>query len=256
MNHANRTAVLILVLGAVIGLAFSAWAQTPPDRPSLKRFDDDVARCRREMRASCGIVQELMTVQQPDASKRAEALENLKHAREQWATIGTRYQDNAPAEYARDAQWKGRLADIGFAMDDMLAHLEAGRFKRSFQSCGSGCGLFVAMHEDNNLVYALDRLFYLRKTAKTVVAVSRNTNLDGVADVLPALLEQRNRVLVAPCPCPEDARRCRQYQTALRNISGGLDDLAIAVGRKDAATAAGLLDELVASANEAYGAAL
>ena len=183
-------------------------------------------------------------------------MKHLKEAQSQWAAIRAKYQNNPPMEYARDGRFNVRLTEIAEAMEDMVAHLEAGRAKRSFQACGFGCGLFVSLHEENGLTYALDKLFHLRKSLKTAVAVNKSVGLDGLKSVLPDLMIQRNRALMAPCPCPDDAQRCQEYQAALKVVSSRLDDLAVAVNRDDAETATRILDGLLDSCNNAYGLAL
>jgi len=261
MRTSASRAARFLVVGA-IGLALlsptaAKAAETPaPAHPALKEFDSDVTRCRREMRVYCAIAQELMAAKELVPEKQEEAMKHLKEAQSQWAAIRAKYQGNSPMEYARDGRFKVRLVEITEAMDDMAAHLEAGRAKRSFQACGFGCGLFVSLHEENGLTYALDKLFHLRKSLKTAVAVNKSVGLDGLKSVLPDLMIQRNRALMAPCPCPDDAQRCQEYQAALKVVSSRLDDLAVAVNRNDAETATRILDGVLESCNKAYGLAL
>jgi hypothetical protein len=237
-------------------LAALVLAQAPVDRPTLTQFDSDVTRCRREMRTYCAITQDLMAAKELAPERQETAMKHLKEAQSQWAAIRAKYQSNPPMEYARDGRFKVRLTEIAEAMEDMAAHLEAGRARRSFQACGFGCGLFVSMHEENGLAYALDKLFHLRKTLKTAAAVNKSVGLDGVKSVLPDLMMQRNRALMAPCPCPDDAQRCQEYQAALKSLSARMDDLAVAVNRNDAETATRILDGLLDSCNNAYGLAL
>jgi len=255
MQGLNRRRRWFVALAGLASLAFLAQAQEPA-RPSLKEFDSDVTQCRREIRAYCAIAQELMAAKEPAPEKQAKAMKHLKEAQSQWAAIRAKYQNNPPMEYARDGKFKVRLAEIAEAMEDMAAHLEAGRARRSFQACGFGCGLFVSMHEENGLTYALDKLFHLRKALKAAVAVNKNVGVEGMKRVLPDLLEQRNRALIAPCPCPDDAQRCQEYQAALKVMSSRLDDLAMAVNRDDAETATRILGGVLESCNNAYGLAL
>jgi len=226
------------------------------ERPALKQFDEDTARSRRELRAYCIIVQELVAAQHPDTAKRDEALKHLKAAQSQWAEICAKYQNSAPQEYARDPYWKGRLVDIGIAIDDMVAHMEAERFKRSFQACGSGCGLFVAMHEENNLTYALDRLFHLRKAIKTAQTLNKTSGLHGLREFVPDLLNLRNRALLAQCPCSDAPDRCRKYGETLLALSGQMDWLARQVVRGEAEEATKSLSKLMELVQQVYDLAL
>jgi hypothetical protein len=138
----------------------------------------------------------------------------------------------------------------------MEAHLAASRFKASFQTCGFACGLFVQMHEENGLVYALDRLFHLRKTVKTASAAAQNNGLAGVRELLPVMQQQRDRVLQAPCPAAESAEKCQQFRAALKSLSTKLDDLALAVARENQSELASLFAALMKEINSAYGLAL
>jgi hypothetical protein len=223
---------------------------------SLKTFDEDVAQSRRQMRAYCAIAQELMTANAPDAAKQEAAVKYLKEAQTLWGAVRQKYQDNLPVEYSRDAKFRVRLAEISEAMDDMLLHLEGGRAKRSFQACGFACGLFVNMHEENGLDYALDRLFHLRKTIKTAVELNKAAGLNGIAKMVPDLLQKRDNVFLAPCPWPDDAKQCQEYLVALKKLSAGLDDLTLAVAKRDNKEASKILNGLSELCNSAYGLAL
>lgn len=223
---------------------------------SLKTFDEDVAQSRHQMRVYCAIAQELMTAKVSDPAKQEAAIKYLKEAQTLWGAVRQKYQDNPPMEYSRDTKFKVRLAEISDAMDDMLAHLEAGRAKRSFQACGFGCGLFVSMHEENGLDYALDRLFHLRKTIKTVVELNKTAGLNGIAKTVPDLLQKRDNVFLAPCPWPDDAKKCQEYVDVLRKLSFELDSFALAVVKRNNEEASKILNGLLELCNTAYGLAL
>jgi hypothetical protein len=138
----------------------------------------------------------------------------------------------------------------------MHDHLAAGRFAKSFQACGHACGLFVNMHEENNLAYAMDRLFQLRRTAKTVVAAGKIGGSAAMRELVPELLHQRNRVLLAPCPCPGDSERCRSYRDSVKTMSALLDDLAVGVGNDNSEQTKRCLAGLLSAINKAYGLAI
>jgi|GEM_PF-686048 len=249
--------IVMLVLVAPTRVVTEAQqGKESPERPSIKQFDEDVVHCRRELRASCNILQQMMAAQQPDTAKRDEALNHLKTAQSEWAAICAKYQDNAPQEYTRDPNWKGRLADITDAVDDMVAHLEAGRFKRAFQSCASACGLFVTMHEENNLTYALDRLFHLRKAIKTAQILDKTLGLQGLRDFLPDLLNLRNRALLVRCPYPDIPDRCKKYEETLLALSEQVDLLVRQVVKGESEEVNKSLSRLMELAQQAYGLAL
>lgn len=248
--------ISIVFLSCPMVFSYAADTETPAPQISLKTFDEDVAESRRQMRSYCAIAQELMTTKTPDPAKKEEAVKYLKESQRLWIGVRQKYENNPPAEYGRDAKFKVRLAEISDAMDDMLTHLEANRAKRSFQACGFACGLFVSMHEENDLVYALDQLFHVRKVIKTASTVNKNVGLAGVVKILPDLLQKRDQVFIAPCPWPDDAKKCQEYVAALKDLSSALDNLAIAATKRDNEEATKILNGLLELCNQAYGLAL
>ncbi|MDW7679384.1 MAG: hypothetical protein SCK70_02400 [bacterium] len=107
------------------------------------------------------------------------------------------------------------------------------------------CGLFVKMHEENNLVYAADRLLHLRKLAKKMIEEEQKSGLNPVKDMLGDLLKLRDNVLLAPCPAPDDPARCQNYQSALKTLSAQLDELAISAVNGNQAGAENILKNLM-----------
>lgn len=253
-----RTAILTAVIAATALLSLSSAApagdQSAPQ--SLSAFDNEVGAARRVVRQYCAIVQDMAKERDLDAAKQSKGLSLLADARKQWTGIQKSYAGNPPVEYAADAQFKARLQDISNALEDMEKALAAGQPRRSMLACGYGCGLFVTMHEENGLVYALDRLFHLRKTIKTAGAAFKVRGLDGVRPLLPALARQRDEVFFAPLPWPADDARNGEYAAALRELSAALDNLAAAVVSGDATGAGDLLSGMTALVNKPYGLAL
>ena len=243
---------------ALIGLAAGmALAETPsPATPLLTNFDKDVAVCRRVIRDYCAIVQDMMKEKDLDTAKQQKGLNLLAEARKQWAEIQKTYAANPPAEYAADAQFKARLQDIANAAEDMEKALAAGHPRRSMLACGFGCGLFVTMHEENGLNYALDKLFHLRKTGKTATAVFKVQGIAAVRPLVPVLMRQRNEVLMAALPWPAGDARNAEYAAAVHELSLALDDLAFAVAANDSEKVGIILNKLTPMINKPYGMAL
>lgn len=233
----------------------AAWC-APQVPPSLAQFDEEVAQCRRLIRDYCALAQELAKMKELDIEKQGQALNILKAARERWQLVSERYADNPPTEYAGDALFKTRLRDFDNALDDMQRALAAGQARRSFLACGFACGQFVKMHEDNGLTYALDRLYHLRQTANTAAAVMKTQGLAPLCELLPTLLERRDRVLLTPVPWPAGDERNTAYLEAVRDLSRSVDELALAVAANDAEHAAAILQGLVALINKPYTLAL
>jgi uncharacterized protein YukE len=246
------------IAGAAVlmSLSFASHAQERGAQQPLAAFDDEVAACRRVIRQYCAIVQDMAKDATADAGKREMGLTLLSDARERWARIQKTYASNPPSAYAADAQFKARLQDISNALDDMNRALEAGNARRSMFACGYGCGLFVTMHEENGLVYALDRLFHLRKTIKTASSVYKVSGLGGIIPLMPALLRQRDEALLAPLPWPAGDGRNGAYAEAVHELSTALDELAVSAVSGDAARAGALLGGMTAAVNKPYGLAL
>ncbi|MCD6328303.1 hypothetical protein J7M28_12250 [bacterium] len=224
---------------------------------ALAEFDNDVARCRRKMRDYCAIAQELMAKPESEAGQRSSlALKHLRETKSQWKVIQTKYRNNPPAEYANDPKFADRLSEIANSMEAMEQQLTAGRFKQSFAACGHGCGLFVQMHEHNGLVYALDRIYHLRKVAKAAITAGKNKGALAVGEFLPDLLHHRNRIVTAPCPWPDDKQRCNNYRDSVNTLSSMLNDLAASVVNRDLSEIDRILKVLFRTINSAYGKAL
>lgn len=252
MPLAKKLIAMLIIIFACTNLMGAG--VTSPNSKTLKEFDAAVTQSRVEMRQYCALVQELMKA--PEDEKQQTALAHLRQAIALWKQVQQQYQQNPPATYAADKQFPARLADMMSQLQEMEAHLTAGRFKESFQTCGFACGLFVQMHEENGLVYALDRLFHLRKTVKTASVAAQNNGAAGVRELLPVMQQQRDRVLQAPCPAPENAEKCQSYRTAIKALSAKLDELALALAAENQVEMAPILSSLMKDINTAYGLAL
>ena len=277
MCKANRTTLCLGMLVVLILGAFAMTAAAPGGRKdaasedsnlseqqygqsktlALADFDSDVARCRREMRKYCAIVQQILEKTEGASRQRASlALKHLQGAQQQWSIIITKYRNNPPAEYATHPRFPARLSEIDHAMEDMKRQLKAGRAKQSFSACARACGFFVRMHEENGLIYALDRIFHLRKIAKTAIAAGKNKGPLTVSKFLPDLLYHRNRIVLASCPWPDDTERCEDYRASVNTLSSMLNDLAAGVVNRNLSEIDRILKELLKTISNTYGKAL
>lgn len=252
MERRGMVAVAALVMSMAAGLAQNT-ALTPP---SLTAFDEEVAVCRRVMREYCAIVQKMASLPAADRDQQAEGLRLLADARKQWAAIQSKYAANPPAEYAKDKAFKARLHDIGNALEDMEKALAAGDARRSFLACGFGCGLFVQMHEQNGLNYALDKLYHLRMDIRTTETVMKTQGLAGVRPRMAALLQKRDAVVLAPPPFAPENPKAASYIASVDELSRALDRLALAVAVGDAKQVEEILSNGLMLVNKSYGIAL
>jgi hypothetical protein len=221
--------------------------------PELKKFDNMVRNSRVEMRKYCALVQQLMKA--PDEIKQQEAIDHIIHSIELWQEVNA-FKTKIPQEYQKDARFSSRLTQIEEKLIAMKAKLESGEYKESFDNCSAACGMFVQMHEDNGLVYAADRLFHLRKLAKKMIAEEQKSGLPAIKGMVGKLLNLRDNVFLAPCPAVDDDTRCQNYQTALKELSTELDELAIRVINDRSPEAKQILGNLVLKINQAYALAL
>ncbi len=242
--------IIVLLVPLVV------FAQGNAQQPSLASFDEDVAVARRLIRQYCAIVQEMAPAASVDPGKQKKALEFLKEGIQKWAVVQKKYSANPPAEYAKDPQFKARLQDMANALEDMLKALEAGQPRRSLLACGFGCGLCVTMHEENGLNYGLDKLFHLRKTAKTAQALMKSGRWQELKAITGRLLQQRDAVFLAPLPWPQGDTRNDQYLEALKNLSQTCDDLTLAISLDDREKTGELLKGIIPIINKPYGIAL
>lgn len=209
---------------------------------------------RQEMRKYCGLVQQL--IKQPDTRKQEKGLEHIQQSMVLWEKVQHKFQSQPPAEYRQDEKFSARLNAIHQGMIDMEKHLTNGMFRDALKTCGATCALFVKMHEENNLVYAADRLFHLRKLAKKMIDEEKKSGLASIKPMLGDLLKLRDNVFLATCPAPDDQSNCRNYQSALKLLSAQLDELAISVVNGNQTAAENILENIVSSINLAYGIAL
>ncbi len=259
-SFSHQTSALLLTIAFILLVALMTplLAQTSQAdikaSAELKNFDNMVLPSRQEMRKYCAIVQEL--IKQADDQKQAKGLEHIRHSLALWEKVQQNFQNQPPAEYQQDSNFSSRLDAIHQGIVDMEKQLADGKFKEAMQVCGATCGLFVKMHEENNLVYAADRLFHLRKLAKKMIDEEQKSGLNPVKDMLGDLLKLRDNVFLAPCPAPADEARCKNYQMALKSLSAQLDDLAISLVNGNQTGAENIFKNIMPAINQAYGIAL
>mgnify|MGYP005839350633 CR=1 FL=1 len=220
---------------------------------NLSAFDEAVRSSRIEMRKYCALVQQL--IKAPDESKQQEAVGHMIRTIELWQEVNA-FKTKIPREYQNDARFSSRIRQIEEKLIAMKVKLESAEYKESFENCSAACSMFVKMHEDNGLVYAADRLFHLRKLAKKIIDEDQQSGLNAIKELMGNMLKLRDNVLLAPCPAVDDDTRCQKYQTALKELSSLLDELAIRIINDRSAEAKLILGNLVSKINQAYALAL
>jgi len=126
--------------------------------------------------------------------------------------------------------------------------------RHSFMTCGYICGLFVAMHEENGLNYALDRLFHLRKSVKTMMAVEKKIGATATVQQFgPDLARLQSMVVQAPNPFPKDDPRHIKFQDSIQSISTILTRMTTQPGSQEGPS---ITADLMKVINAAYDMAL
>lgn len=222
----------------------------------LTEYDEDAAVTRRVVREYCAIVQEMMAEKSVDPQKKKNGLRLLHQAQNLWNEFIAKWAEKPPVEYSTDKPYKARLQDFKNSLEDREKALAAGDARRSFNACSYGCGLFVTMHEQNGIKYALDALFHLRKSAKTIGAVMKTKNKDKVRELLDNTMTLRNNVLAAPSPWPTDDKRIVPYYEAVRQLSRQLDEMVLAINADNLEAAIEPHNKMLTEINKAYGLAL
>jgi hypothetical protein len=246
--------IFVVILLVTLGVAnHTGEAQT---MSTLAMFDEDVAQCRRVVREYCAIVRDMMKEKELDPVKQERGIALVQQARQRWIGVISKWGENPPAEYASDPVFRARLRDFANALEDMEGSLSSGDTRRSFMACGFGCGLFVAMHEQNGISYALDALFHLRKSVNTAGTIVKAQNLEKVRPLLIDVMRMRDRVLTAPAPWPRGDERLIPYYEAVRQLSRKLDEWVLAVDANDLQASLAAHSELFVQINKAYGLVL
>lgn len=251
MNTRYRMMIIAILAAACVGPVSGDQGTV-----DLESFDEEVAVFRRVVREYCAVVQSMMRENDLDSDQQKRGLALLAQARPLWRSIQDTYAANPPAEYAGDRSFRARLSDISNASDDMERALANGDARRSMLACGFACGLFVRMHEENGLNYAIDKLFHLRAEIRVSAAAVNVQGLAAVRDRIAGLLQKRDAVLLAPPPFKTDDARSSAYTEAVEELSRAMDQLALAVATEDQKQIRDILANGVSLVNKPYGIAL
>jgi hypothetical protein len=209
-----------LSLGLVlVGLAAPLWAAARAGED----FESRLSAFRKGMIAACAQFQvgkPRESVEQFDAE--LAALEGT------WASLASDFREAPPALYAGDAKWPQYFDSVRENLQAMRASVASGRYGKAFETCGATCALFVTMHESNGISTACDKLFEFRKQAKLMLGQIKNGHPEAAGLRLPALLAQRDAVLLTPVPGKAAGER-DEYLRLVREFSNSVDAFATAL---------------------------
>jgi len=211
-----------------VGLSFSlVLVGLPPSALASARpagdFETRLSAFRRGMIAACAQFQ---------VGKPRESVEQfnaeLAALEAAWAGLASDFREAPPALYAGDAKWPQYFDSVRENLQAMRAAVAGGRYGKAFETCGATCALFVTMHESNGISTVCDKLFEFRKQAKLMLGQIKNGHPEAAGLRLPALLAQRDAVLLTPVPGKAAAER-DEYLRLVREFSNSVDAFATAL---------------------------
>ena len=182
---------MIVLMGLTVLIAFQVSAVAGPsvDNPS-GGFQGDLSSLRKRIIPVCAQFQ----AGKPSQSK-DKLLSDIDSIVSNWKTMAAAYQNNPPAQYAKDPFWPGyfdEALDNFVIMRDKAAQ---GNYKRATQFCGLNCGLFVNMNQVSGIDKLSDKMFMLRKNAKLMMDMVKAGNWKGAAH-----MNKHNEEIVAVMP--------------------------------------------------------
>lgn len=219
----------------------------------LLAFDNAIRSSRVEMRKYCALVQQLM--KENDDTKKNEAVTHITNSINLWNDVN-KFTENVPTEYSNGNQFGEKLAQVNSKLNEMKRKLIENNFKESFEACGAACGLFVKLHEENNLDYALDKLFNLRKDVKKLQNDYTEGNQEVIANDIESLLQKRNEVIAVDMKLNSGLADNEKYRNNIMEISSMIDELSFSYFNKKEIQLNNKLVDLLTVINKAYSLAL
>lgn len=216
MKKFNKLFYLIILL-----LGNSLLAQSSSAK--LTDFDEAVQSSRVEMRKYCALVKQL--IKENDEAKKNEALTHLSKSINLWSDVN-KFSNNVPEEYSSDKNFYGKLNQLYNKLEEMKNQLVKNNFKESFEACGTACGLFVKLHEENNLDYPLDKLFHLRKAVKKMQSDLTANDESLIKKDIKSILQKRNDVVAVDMKLNLGLADNEEYRKYIMEVSDLIDEIA------------------------------
>lgn len=244
--------ILIIVFTLIYVFNSDVAAQNSPSS-ELLAFDNAVRNSRVEMRKYCALVQQLM--KENDDTKKNEAVTHITNSIKLWNDV-RKFTENVPAEYSDENRFGEKLVQINSKLDEMKSKLVDNQFQESFNACAAACGLFVKLHEENNLDYALDKLFHLRKAVKKLQNDFTEGNEEVIANDINSLLQKRNEVIIVKLILSPSLSNEKEYKNYIMEMSSIIDELSFGYVNKNEIQLDNKLADLLTVINKAYSLAL
>lgn len=219
----------------------------------LMDFDNAVRSSRVEMRKYCALVSQL--IKENDEAKKNEAVTHISTSIERWNEVNKFILD-IPEEYSNDKKFSKKLSQLYGKLEEMKNKLGYNQFNESFNACAAACGLFVKLHEENNLDYALDKLFHLRKDVKKMQNDLKNNDASVLVNDINSIMQKRNDVVTVDTKLNPGLADNQEYQNYIMQISAMTDEIAFNYFNQKEIQLEQKLNDLFATINKAYSLAL
>jgi len=215
-------AVSALLLGAFsIGIAADV-------QPVVKSstFQSDLSSLRKKIVPMCAQLQ----ANKPAVSQE-KLLGDIDEIITGWKAMTDAYKTNPPAEYAKDPSWQSYFLEALDNFEIMRARTEQQNYKRAMQFCGMNCGVFVTMNQVNGVEKASDKMFMVRKNAKTMMDMIKAGNWKGAAHVQEHTAEMVKAMMASSAPAGVDKAA---FEQDMKNIKAAYDAFIGTFEKKDA----------------------
>lgn len=244
--------LLVIVIAFLYIFNSDTVAQINPSSELLD-FDNAVRSSRVEMRKYCALVQQLM--KESDEAKKNEGLTHITNSINLWNDV-SKFTENVPAEYLNKKQFSEKLSQVNSKLDEMKKKLVNNQFKESFNACAEACGLFVKLHEDNNLNYALDKLFHLRKAVKKLQKDIPANDKSVIENDIKSIQQKRNDVVSVKLNLSLGLADNENYKNNIMKISSIIDEITFEYINNEEIQLENKLVDLLSEINKAYALAL
>jgi len=215
------TAVSALLIGA-FSFGFAAEAQPGGSKAT---FQGDLSALRKKIVPMCA---QLMAGKPAQSQDRL--LADIDTIVAGWKAMTEAYKTNPPVEYAKDPGWQGYFGEALDNFEIMRARTEQMNYKRAMQFCGMNCGVFVTMNQVNGVDKASDKMFMVRKNAKTMMDMIKAGNWKGAVHVRKHNEEMVSAMMASSAPAGADKAA---FEQDMKSIKAAYDAFLGSVGKKD-----------------------
>lgn len=226
MKRLVEAAGLALVVGIVA--AGSAADAQPAARGAT--FQSQLSALRGKIITMCAQLQAGKPARNP-----AQLLAEIDAIIAGWKELTGTWKAAPPAEYANDPAWPGYFGEALDNFEIMRARVEQGNYKRAMQFCGMNCQLFVTMNLVSGVDKASDRMFTVRKNAKTMMEMVSAGNWKGAERLRQQTDEAVAAMAAAVPPAGSDKAAFQQDMEAIKAVYEAFTG---AIAKKDAKEAA------------------